>query len=127
GDCSTRGKVTARAGGDPVRDTVHAAVSACVQMVVDGITPPSETIALHAAGIRSEGHAATAETVIALYSVTKAFTATAALQCVEDGLIDLDAPARDYLPEIGALQVLTDLDADGTAHTRPPVRDITPR
>jgi len=127
GDSSARGDAAARAGGDPVRDAVHAAVDAGVPMVVAGITSPSETIALHAAGIRSEGHTATADTVIALYSVTKAFTATAALQCVEDGLIDLDAPARDYLPEIGALEVLTGLDPDGTAHTRPPVRDITPR
>ena len=42
-------------------------------------------------------------------SVTKSFTAVAALQCVEAGLLDLDAPVTDYLPN--ALVV----DADTTA------------
>ncbi|WP_216644952.1 serine hydrolase domain-containing protein [Microbacterium sp. SYP-A9085] len=104
-------------------DTViDAAVTSGAPFVIAGITDPDDTTYLHASG-----GDATAGTVIALYSGTKAFTATAALQCVEDGLIDLDAPARAYLPEIGELQVLTDLGEDGLVRTRPPVREITPR
>lgn len=99
---------------------VDASVAAGAPLVIAGVTGPDAVSHLYASG-------AAADTVIALYSATKAFTATAALQCVEDGLIDLDAPARDYLPEIGRLQVLEQLDADGTVRTRPPVRDITPR
>src|SRR6185436_14050600 len=33
-------------------------------------------------------------------SVTKAITATLVMQLVEDGLLGLNRPARDYLPEI---------------------------
>ncbi|WEG10116.1 serine hydrolase [Microbacterium horticulturae] len=99
---------------------VDAAVEAGAPLVIAGVTDAAATQYLHATG-------ATTDTVIALYSATKAFTATAALQCVEDGLIDLDAPAREYVPEIAALQVLEDLGDDGTVRTRPPTRDITPR
>lgn len=108
---------------------IDDAIAAGVPMVVAGVTSPDETTYLRAAGVRSltTGEAATPDTVLALYSVTKAFTTTAALQCVEDGLIDLDAPAREYVPEISELEVLTGLDGDGTARTRPPTRDITPR
>nr|WP_274635831.1 serine hydrolase domain-containing protein [Microbacterium bovistercoris] len=101
---------------------VDASVTAGAPLVIAGLTDPDATTYLHAAGAD-----AAADTVIALYSATKAFTATAALQCVEDGLIDLDAPAREHVPEIAELQVLTELDDDGTVRTRPPVRDITPR
>ncbi|QAY61621.1 class A beta-lactamase-related serine hydrolase [Microbacterium protaetiae] len=99
---------------------VDDSVAAGVPLVIAGVTDADATSYLHAAG-------AAPDTVIALYSATKAFTATAALQCVEDGLIDLDAPAREYVPEIAALQVLEDLGDDGTVRSRPPTRDITPR
>src|SRR5215468_10154365 len=33
-------------------------------------------------------------------SITKAITATLAMQLVEDGLLGLNRPAKDYLPEI---------------------------
>ncbi|GAA3775629.1 serine hydrolase domain-containing protein [Microbacterium kribbense] len=101
---------------------VDAAVAAGAPLLIAGVTTPDATTFLHAAG-----QGAASDTVLAMYSATKAFTATAALQCVEEGLIDLDTPARDYLPEIGQLQVLTDLGDDGRVRTRPPVREITPR
>ncbi len=99
---------------------VDAATAAGAPLVIAGVTDPEDTAYLHASGARPD-------TVIALYSATKAFTATAALQCVEEGVIDLDTPAREYLPEIGELQVLTDLGDDGTVRTRAPTREITPR
>ncbi len=69
----------------------------------------------------------TTDDVFALFSTTKAVTATAALQCVEDGSLDLDAPAREYAPAIGTLQVLEGFDDDGSPRLRPPKRDVTTR
>ncbi len=73
------------------------------------------------------GDAFTPDTVCAIFSTTKAITGTACLQLVEDGSLDLDAPARNYIPAIGELQVLDGFDADGGPVTRPPKRDITTR
>lgn len=114
---------------DPRDESLDAALAAGIPFVVAGTTSPTETTYVRAAGIRSPvtSEPASEDTVFALYSVTKLFTTTAALQCVEDGLLDLDAPARIYLPAIGDLEVLVDLAEDGTAVTRPPAREITPR
>ncbi|OQP87653.1 1,4-butanediol diacrylate esterase [Rhizobium rhizosphaerae] len=81
------------------------------------------------AGLRSlDGEQAmTADSVFAIFSTTKAITGTACLQLVEDGLLDLDAPARDYAPEIGALQVIEGFDERGAPRLRPPKRDVTTR
>ena len=46
------------------------------------------------------GNAPTAHTAWPIASVTKSFTAVAAMQCVEDGLLDLDLPVRNYLPSL---------------------------
>lgn len=82
-----------------------------------------------AAGVRRLGEAQpmTTDTVFALFSCTKALTTTAALRLVEDGALDLDRPARAYLPEIGEIGVLDGFDADGAPRLRSPKRDITPR
>ncbi|MDD4933348.1 MAG: serine hydrolase [Methylacidiphilaceae bacterium] len=69
----------------------------------------------------------TADTVFALYSTTKAYTATAALQLVEEGLLDLDAPAARYAPEIGKLPLIEGFDPYGEPILRPPKRAITTR
>ncbi len=39
----------------------------------------------------------TEDTVFRVASITKLFTAIAVMQLMEEGLVDLDAPARDYL------------------------------
>jgi methyl acetate hydrolase len=65
--------------------------------------------------------------VFAIFSTTKAITGTAIMQCVEEGKLDLDAPAKDYVPDIGKLQVIEGFDADGKPKLRPPKRDITTR
>jgi methyl acetate hydrolase len=69
----------------------------------------------------------TPDTVFAIFSTTKAITGTACLQLVEDGSLDLDAPAKTYAPEIGKLQVLDGFDANGNPKLRPPKRDVTTR
>ena len=69
----------------------------------------------------------TTDTVFAIFSTTKAITGTAALQLVEEGKLDLDAPAKAYCPDIGKLQVLDGFDASGAPRLRAPKRDITTR
>ena len=49
---------------------------------------------------KSRGIPVTPETLFPLGSVTKLFTATAVMQLVEQGRIDLDAPVSRYLPEL---------------------------
>jgi len=43
--------------------------------------------------------AATTDTVYKLWSVAKVFTAIETMRLVEEGLVDLDAPITDYLPD----------------------------
>ena len=97
--------------------------------VVAMITDRSANIYEGAAGERilGAGQAMTTDTVFAIYSTTKAMTGTAVLQCVEEGKLDLDAPAKNYAPDIGKLEVLDGFDADGTPRLRAPKRDITTR
>jgi len=67
------------------------------------------------------------DTVVWLASMTKALTSTAALQLVEQGRLDLDAPLQDVVPQIAGAQVLEGFDAAGQPRTRPPKRPITLR
>jgi methyl acetate hydrolase len=82
-----------------------------------------------AAGVRALDRpgAMTTDTVFAIYSATKAITATAVLQLVEEGRIDLDAPAKTYVPALGKVQVLDGFDEAGAPRLRAPKRDITTR
>jgi methyl acetate hydrolase len=82
-----------------------------------------------AKGVRRLGDPApmTLDSVFALFSCSKAITGTAALQLVEQGKLDLDAPAKRYVPEIGELQVLEGFDGDGSLKLRPPKRGVTTR
>ena len=81
-----------------------------------------------AAGKRVMGGAdMTTDSVFAIFSTTKAITGTAALQAVEEGKLDLDAPAKTYVADIGKLQVLDGFDAAGKPKLRAPKRDITTR
>ena len=82
-----------------------------------------------AAGKRVLGEEAdmTADTVFAIFSTTKAIAGTAALQLMEDGKLDLDAPAKTYAPDIAKLQVLDGFDDAGNPRLRAPKRDITTR
>ncbi len=82
-----------------------------------------------AAGKRALGGDAdmTPDSVFAIFSTTKAITGTAVLQLVEEGKLDLDAPASDYAPAIGTLQVLDGFDDDGSPRLRAPRRPVTTR
>lgn len=67
------------------------------------------------------------DTVFWLLSMTKAFTATACMQLVEQGRINLDDEASKYLPELAAPKVLEGYAADGTPRLRQAKRAITVR
>jgi CubicO group peptidase (beta-lactamase class C family) len=69
----------------------------------------------------------TLDTVVWIASMTKAITSAGVMQLVEQGKLDLDAPAADVVPEIGAAQVLEGFDAAGQPRTRAPRRPITLR
>ena len=97
--------------------------------VVAMITDRSANIYEGAAGERmlDGGQPMTADTVFAIFSTTKAITGAAILQCVEEGKLDLDAPAKSYVPDIGKLEVLEGFDASGKPKLRAPKREITTR
>ena len=97
--------------------------------VVAMATDRKGTIYQGAAGYRdvAAGTPAATDDVFALFSMTKAITGTAVLQLLEQGLLDLDAPASDYVPGIGDLQVLDGFDQNGDPILRPPKRAITVR
>ncbi len=67
-----------------------------------------------AAGLRDAGASdlITPDTMMRIASMTKMVTATAALQLVERGVLDLDAPVDAYLPEFADLQVLEGFEGD---------------
>ncbi len=67
------------------------------------------------------------DTVGAIFSMTKALTAACAMQLVEQGKVDLDAPAGDVCPTIAEAQVLDGFDDDGQPITRPPSTPVTLR
>ncbi len=67
----------------------------------------------------------TTDSVMAIFSTTKAITGTTVMQLVEEGKIALTDAAKRYVPEIAEIQVLDGFDAAGQPKTRPPKRDIT--
>lgn len=77
--------------------------------------------------VQGDGIPMTTDTVCAIFSCTKAITATVCLQLWERGLLDLDAPAQEHVPALGDLQVLEGFDELGRPELRPPRRPITTR
>jgi methyl acetate hydrolase len=122
-----------------MNEKVKSAADRILQRVVSGkpsvpgvvaiATDRNRNIYEGAAGKRMQGADAdmTPDTVFAIFSTTKAITGTACLQLMEDGKLDLDAPAKTYAPEIGKMQVLDGFDSAGNPKLRPPKRDVTTR
>jgi methyl acetate hydrolase len=71
--------------------------------------------------------AMTMDTVFWIHSMTKAITVTACMQLVEQGLLDLDAPAASVAPALARPQVLEGFDANGAPILRPARGAITLR
>lgn len=74
-----------------------------------------------------KGPAMTLDTVFRIASMTKAVTCVAAMQLVEQGKLQLEAPVPDIDPALNAPQVLEGFDAAGAPKLRPAARPITLR
>ena len=77
--------------------------------------------------VQGGGAAMTPDTVVWIASMTKALTATAAMQLVEQGRLHLDRPAQEVMPALAEVRVLDGFDDAGKPVTRPPARPITLR
>src|SRR3954469_16588990 len=73
----------------------HEVVGASVAVMVGNEITEAVT---GTANLRS-GLPVSTETVFQIGSITKVYTATLVMQLVDEGLVDLDAPVRTYLPE----------------------------
>jgi len=109
--------------------TLEAAVANGLAGAVAALTVDRETVFQGAAGVRTMGEPApmTIDSVLAIFSMTKAITGAAAMQLVERGALSLDAPAASVVPELGDLQVLEGFDVDGHPRLRPARHAVTLR
>lgn len=87
---------TAEAVDAVVRDHMEATGAPGVAVAV---THGTETVRARGYGRTATGEPVTAHTPMAIASASKAFTALAVVQLVEDGEIGLDDPVRAHLPE----------------------------
>lgn len=67
------------------------------------------------------------DTVCRIMSMTKPLTGTAAMQLVEQGRLDLDAPAGRVCEWLGEVQVFEGFDRHGEPRLRPPRAPVTLR
>src|SRR6202035_3467103 len=74
-----------------------------------------------------QGTSMATDTVFWLLSMTKAITATACMQLIEQGRLRLDQTAGDILPQLASPKVLEGFDADGKPRLRPARRPLTVR
>ena len=106
-DLSRTGVSTRPCGGD-LRDTIAAALrrwpSAGVAVAVVGDHSTVQYFCHGVADVAS-GRRISEDTVFRIGSLTKTITAVAVMQLCEQGLIDLDAPANDYLREFELVPV----------------------
>ncbi len=114
--------------------TIDALLSAAVQS--GGIAGAAAfvgnkggTVSTHTAGLRDPANSAamTADTIFQIASMTKAVTSVAAMQLVERGLLSLDAPLGDLLPDLANPQVIDGFSEDGAVVLRPAACAITLR
>src|ERR1700730_14847677 len=75
----------------------------------------------------SKDDAMTTDSVFWIASMSKAITAAAGMQLVEQGKLSLDAPIGKLLPDLASRQVLEGFDAKGEPNLRPAKNPITLR
>ncbi len=117
---------------------MRAALDAVLAAGVErGAVPGIAAVVVDRAGARYEGASGvrragsseemTVDSVGALFSMTKALVGAAAMQLVERGVLDLDAPAGEVCPELDDVVVLCGFDADDQPITRPAASRVTLR
>jgi methyl acetate hydrolase len=107
------------------------------QAVAAGDVPGVVAVAADDSGVTYQGAfgrrslasdaAMSLDTVFRIASMTKAITATAAMQMVEQGKLALDQPAGEVMPELAKPMVLEGFDAVGQPVLRPAREKITLR
>jgi CubicO group peptidase (beta-lactamase class C family) len=115
---------------DPIDTALRQAVAAGTVAGVVATGASADGVVYEGAFGKADVQAGTAispDTVFWLLSMTKAFTATACMQLVEQGRLRLDQEASTILPQLASPQVLDGFDADGTPRLRPAKRAITVR
>lgn len=114
-----------------IDDTAFAAAVAQAQVpgAVALLTDAGGTVYHRAFGLAdaAAGRPMQGDTVFQIASMTKALVSAAALQLVERGLLSLDAPIGDLVPELAAPQVLEGFAEDGTPQLRPARAVVTLR
>jgi CubicO group peptidase (beta-lactamase class C family) len=122
-----------------VSDETHVALDEVLESAVAGGEVPGvvaivvdrDTVLYRgAAGVMdAEGaRAMRPDALFRIASMTKPITSVAIMILVEEGVLSLDAPASDYLPELEGREVLVSVDADNSSvATRPVSRPITIR
>lgn len=115
-------------------DQISALLSRAIEssqvpgVAVAAVLPDGEIISA-AAGVQdmATGVPMQPDSVVWIASMTKAITTAAAMQCVEQGRLALDAPIAAVLPALANPQVLEGFAADGTPRLRPARGAITLR
>jgi methyl acetate hydrolase len=119
------------AESDPGLSTALAQVDQTLRQAVDAQSVPG-VVAIGATdkGIVYEGAfgpGITADSVFWIASMTKAITATACMQLVEQGKLHLEQPMGALLPQLESPKVLEGFDSNGAPILRPARRPITLR
>ena len=95
--------------------------------VEDGVAPFLVAMVADRDGVRWErsagwanaSHPATPDTVLSVFSATKAIGGLMAVMAIDRGLITMDTPVGDILPQFDALQVLEAVGPDGPVFRKP--------
>ena len=129
------GCAASQVSGD-VTDRFPAVDAALAAAVEDGripgavvlVTTPDRVVYHQAVGEMAPGEPMRPDALFDIASMTKPITSLAALMLVEEGRLDLDTPASDYLPELAGREVLVRVDTTrGALETRPATREVTVR
>ncbi len=129
------GCASSRPGGDPA-DRFPAVDAVLLAAVENGrvpgavvlVTTPDRVVYHRAVGEMAPGEPMRPDALFDIASMTKPITSLAALMLVEEGRLDLDAPASGFLPELAGREVLVRVDTTaGALETRPATREVTIR
>lgn len=116
---------------DPALSSALGQVDQELRQAVNAQTVPGVVaIGANDKGIVYEGAfgpSITADSLFWIASMTKAITATACMQLVEQGKLDLEQPMGKLLPQLESPKVLEGFDASGAPKLRPAKRPITLR
>ncbi len=112
---------------DRIDGTVERAVERGQAPGVVAAVARGDTVHVATAGVVAVGGAPMRrDTLVRISSITKPMTATAVLSLIDDGLLDLDAPIDELLPELARRRVLRSPDGP-LDDTEPAHRPITTR